>query len=114
MHRPHVHLTESQIFKLSAIVVAVGLFIVAGISLINSQNFKAQQARNSQSAVAAHTQTLNEIDSAITQLKNSNAADHAQTVKYINCVLVGITNSPSQSQALAVYQECLASSGVVQ
>lgn len=114
MYRPHIHLSESQIFKIAAVLVAVGLFVVAGFSLVNSQNFKVQETRNSQSAVAAHTQTLNEIDNAITQLKNSNAADHAQTVKYINCVLVGITGSSTQAEALAVYQECLASSGVTQ
>jgi predicted PurR-regulated permease PerM len=78
-----------------------------------------QQNKNSQRAVTSHTQTLQqiqaldeEIKTAVSELKASNTADHSQTVKYINCVLVGITNSPTPSQALTVYQTCLVSAGV--
>lgn len=118
MHRPHIHLTESQILKLSAVIVGLVLFVIAGGIFVNSQNVRLEQARQSQDAVANHTQTLRQIqtleediNTAVTQLKSSNAADHEQTVKYINCVLVGVTNSPSPSQALVVYQECLGASG---
>lgn len=83
--------------KVLSAVISLSLFAGAAFILAKSQSI--------------HAQTLNEIQQAVTELKNSNAADHAQTVKYINCVLVGVTNSPSQTQALAVYQECLAISG---
>lgn len=99
------------ITKLFLVIIAIVIFAFAGFSFANSQKVKDSQAKQSEQAVANHTQTLNEIQTAVTQLKNSNAADHAQTVKYINCVLVGVTTTVSQTQALTVYQECLAASG---
>lgn len=111
-HQIEAH--KSLTLKVLSILVSIVLFVGAGIIITNSQNVKSAQAKQSQEAVANHTQTLLEIQQAVTQLKSSNAADHKQTVKYINCVLVGITDSPTQSQALAVYQECLAASGVTQ
>lgn len=98
---------KANYLKAFFILVALVLLIGAGFIYSNSQRHQAQ-------AVANHTETLNEIQKAVTELKASNQADHAQTVKYINCVLVGITNSASQSQALAVYQNCLSLSGATQ
>jgi maltose-binding protein MalE len=100
------------------IVLVVVALIFLGLSIVDfasNQSTKAQQTANSQAAVANHTQTLDEIKQAVNQLKASNAADHTVTIKYINCVLVGITqaNPPdSQSAILAVYQQCLADSQI--
>lgn len=109
-------LTDIRIHKLGFTKILLSViaivFVILGVYVFtNSQTANSQRARQSQQAVANHTETLNEIQQAVIQLKNSNAADHAQTVKYINCVLVGVTDSTSQSQALAVYQQCLVASG---
>lgn len=116
------HKHKASAFKIILSLVAVIVFLFAISAYNTSQNLKSQQALQSQKSVAAHTQTLDQIkvlttqlNTAVTQLKNSNAADHTQTIKYINCVLVGVTGISSginsQSQALTVYQTCLAENG---
>ena len=93
-------------------MIAVVLLTVAFITFDNSQRLADRQALQSQQSVANHTQTLNEIKQAVEELKANNAADHQQTVQYINCVLVGVTDSSSQSQALSVYKTCLINAGI--
>lgn len=109
------HEHKAAAFKGILTLIAIVVFLFAASAYSTSQDFKAQQALQSQNSVAAHTQTLQEIQNAVTQLKNNNAADHTQTIKYINCVLVGVTGISSsvnsQSQALTVYQTCLAENG---
>lgn len=103
---------HASFVKLLITVVAVAFFIVAIVVIHNTERLNHNQQVASNAAVINHTQTLNYIKQAVTQLKASNAADHAQTVTYINCVLVGLTNSTAQSQALAIYKQCLANSGI--
>ena len=109
------HEHKASGFKIILVVVAIIIFLFAGEAYDTSQRLKEQQALQSQASVANHTQTLNEIENAVEQLKASNQADHTQTIKYINCVLVGITGitpgADSQSQALSVYQTCLTENG---
>lgn len=111
--------------SIKLLMVIMTVFLVAGAVLIfvNSTKAREQASASSQQAVANHTQTLEQIQvleqqikTAVTQLKDSNSADHAQTVKYINCVLVGITEATpgNQPAVLSVYQECLAASGAQQ
>ena len=106
---------KATAFKGILSFVAIVVFLFALSAFNTSQRIKEQQAAQSQSAVANHTQTLNEIENAVEQLKASNQADHTQTIKYINCVLVGVTGitpgTESQSQALSVYQTCLTENG---
>lgn len=106
---------KATAFKGILSFVAVVVFLFALSSFNTSERLKAQQAAQAQSAVTNHTQTLNEIQNAVTQLKASNQADHTVTIKYINCVLVGITQAnPPNNQAaiLAVYKQCLANSQI--
>jgi uncharacterized protein HemX len=98
--------------KVALVIIAVAVFGFSLVSFVNSQNARDQQTQNSQSVVENHTETLNEIKQAVADLKASNAADHTQTVQYINCVLVGITDSSSPAQAQATYQTCLVAAGV--
>ena len=98
-------LVEHKWFTILVPTMTALIFLSAVIITVR-QNNQANQA------VANHTQTLNEIRDAVSQIKTNNQMAHAQTVKYINCVLVGITNSPGQSQALTVYQTCLRNAGI--
>lgn len=102
---------KATAFKGILSFVAVVVFLFALSAFNTSERLKTQQAAQAQSAVTNHTQTLKEIENAVEQLKASNQADHTQTIKYINCVLVGVTGitpgTESQSQALSVYQTCL-------
>lgn len=107
-----LHINKAQVTKLLLLVVALALFVGAAITFANSQNVKAQQARQAQQSVANHTQTLNQIADAVAQLKQNNQINHDTTIKYINCVLVGISSASSKDQILAVYQACLAGSGI--
>lgn len=106
------HSHKASAFKIILSLVAIVVFLFAISAYNTSQDFKAQQALQSQKSVAAHTQTLNEIQSAVTQLKASNEADHTTTIKYINCVLVGLTEAGQSGNALSVYQTCLANSQI--
>jgi hypothetical protein len=107
-------LQTTHMFKALAVVVTIIIMVFAIVSLINSQHTKEIQARQAQASVANHTQTLNEIKKAVSTLEASNKADHAQTVQYINCVLVGITNATSPTAAQVTYKSCLADSGITQ
>lgn len=105
-------IVHNHYWKILAVAVAVVLLVWAGFIWTNSQRVAHQQTVAAQDSITNHTQTLNEIEKAVNELKANNAADHQQTVEYINCVLVGVTNSTSQNQALAVYQTCLATEGI--
>lgn len=103
MDRKKIQWLKTTTPILTALIFVLTFFIL----------FTASQ--NAEQSVHNHTQTLTEIQQAINQLKQSNEADHVQTVKYINCVLVGITQaSPpsSQSAILAIYQTCLTDAGI--
>lgn len=106
----HEHKTTA--FKWILSLVAVGVFFLAISTFSTSQRLRAEQQAQSQSAVANHTQTLDEIKAAVSQLKASNEADHTTTIKYINCVLVGLTEAGQSGNALSVYQTCLANSQI--
>lgn len=97
----------SRIAKAVTPVLTAVVLLAAVVIFINSEH-------RSQVELQDHTQTLTEIQHAVTELKSSNVADHQQTVKYINCVLVGITEATPGNQAgvLSVYQECLANAGI--
>jgi len=96
---------QVTVFKVVAIVIGITALILASIVFTNSQKLADKQAYDSQ-------QTIIEVKQAVNELKASNVNDHQQTVEYINCVLVGITNSSSQSQASVVYKACLESTGI--
>lgn len=109
------HEHKASAFKIILSLVAVVVFLFAISAYNTSQNLKTEQTQAYQAAVLNHTKTIDEIQAAVVALKASNAADHTVTIKYINCVLVGITqaNPPnSQSAVLAVYQSCLANSQI--
>lgn len=106
---------KATAFKGILSFVAVVVFLFALLAFNTSERLKAQQAAQARSTVTNHTQTLNEIKNAVTQLKASNQADHTVTIKYINCVLVGITQanlSNNQAAILAVYKQCLSNSQI--
>lgn len=103
---------HATFIKLLISGLAVAFFIVAILVIHNTSQLNHNQQAASESAVINHTQTLDYIKEAVMQLKASNAADHQQTVTYINCVLVGLASSATQSQALTIYKQCLANSGV--
>jgi sensor histidine kinase regulating citrate/malate metabolism len=98
--------------KVLLVIGAVILVVFAANYYASTQKIKSQQAIEAQRTVINHTQTLSEIQKAVAELKTDDQADHAQTVTYINCVLVGITNSPTPAQADLVYKECLSAAGV--
>lgn len=107
------HSHKATAFKGILTFLAIAIFLFALSTFNTSERVKTQQVEEAQAAVLAHTKTIDEIQAAVVALKASNAADHTVTIKYINCVLVGITQaSPpdSQSAILAVYQQCLANS----
>lgn len=104
--------------KLVLILLALVFIGLTATSYASSQSIKAQQQKNSQAAVAGHTQTLiqikatdTEIKNAVDQIKASNTTDHQQTVQYINCVLVGITGASTNAEIQMVYENCLKTSG---
>jgi Tfp pilus assembly protein PilV len=107
-----LHAHKASAFKVVLILVAIAVFLLAVSQFSTAQHLKTEQSIQSQKALAAHTQTLDEIQSAVTQLKASNAADHTVTIKYINCVLVGITAAGANGNALPVYRTCLANSQI--
>lgn len=96
--------------KVALAAVAIIILVLAFISFTNSEHIKDQQTTAEQNSLENHTQILNEIQKAVNELKSNNATDHATTIKYINCVLVGITEAQGQAGALSVYQTCLANS----
>lgn len=106
------HAHKASGFKIILTIIAIIIFLFTGSAYVTSQHIQDQNAANSQKSVANHTETLAEIKNAVNELKANNAVDHQTTIKYINCVLVGITEAPSQTQALAVYQTCLANSQI--
>lgn len=80
--------------KLFAGLVAAILFIGAGVILVNSQNLKALQAKQSQSAVANHTQTLNEIAAGVNQIKSNQFANSTTLETFIRDGLVCTAANP--------------------
>jgi len=106
---------KPTVLKIALVIVALIFLGLSIVDLATTQHARNQQAVLAQEAVLNHTKTIGEIQQAVNELKASNAADHTVTIKYINCVLVGITqaNPPdSQSAILAVYQQCLANSQI--
>jgi long-subunit fatty acid transport protein len=106
------HEHKASAFKFVLSLVAAAIFLFAASAFNTSQHLKAQQTAESQAAVANHTKTIDEIQQAVSQLKASNQADHTTTIKYINCVLVGLTEAGAAGNALSVYQTCLANSQI--
>jgi hypothetical protein len=106
---------KPRAIKITLVIIAIIFLLLSIADFASGQQTRQRQAATSQAAVANHTQTLDEIKQAVNQLKTNNAADHTVTIKYINCVLVGITQanpSGSQTAILAVYQNCLANSQI--
>lgn len=103
---------KATAFKGILVFIALVVFLLAISSFSTSQRLKSEQTQESQAAVLNHTKTIEEIQQAVNQLKASNAADHTTTIKYINCVLVGLTEAGQTDNALTVYQTCLANSQI--
>lgn len=104
------HSHKASGVKIILVLIAIIAVLASLQSYGNSSRVRETQAKQSQAAIANHTQTLDEIQQAVTELKASNAADHTATIKYINCVLVGLSTAGASGNALPVYQTCLASS----
>lgn len=91
--------------KTSKIILALIAVILVTYLVIGQ--FQAQERSNA--SVAAHTQTLDqiktlatEIKALDTEIKDSNAIDHNQTINDINCIFLGIIaleTDPSATQA---------------
>lgn len=108
-------LHKASAFKIMLTVIALAIFLLALSEFSSEQKLHIEQAQQAAIAVENHTTTINEIQQAITELKASNAADHTTTIKYINCVLVGLTEAGANGtpgSALAIYQTCLANSQI--
>jgi hypothetical protein len=94
-----------------------GAFIIALFALsgwLNSNHLKTEQAAASQRAVAAHTQTLNEIKNIVTQLEKNNQTNHDTTIAYLECIVQGLISSTpgSQANAQTTFNACIAVSGL--
>lgn len=92
--------------KILLVIVAIVLFSFATFTLI-------QQQRQSQLAVAGHTQVLNQINNVVTELEKNNQTNHDTTIKYLQCIVEGLINSTPQT-AQASFNACLAVSGIQQ
>lgn len=106
------HSHKATAFKITLVFIALAVFLLAISQYSTAQHLKSQQTLQAQKSVAAHTQTLDEIQQAVIELKASNAADHTATIKYINCVLVGLSAAGATGNALPVYQTCLLNSQI--
>lgn len=104
-------LRRVQVIKLILGFVALIVFAVAGFTFSNSQKLKEQQSVQAQQEVLNHTQTLNEIDLAVKQLKMNNQVNHDTTIKYLQCIVQGLINSTPQT-AQASFNACLTVSGI--
>lgn len=96
------------------IVLALGAFIFAGIIYANSQATKARQTKQAQQSVANHTETLDEIASAVTQLKQNNQINHDTTIRYLQC-LANLVEMASQGQVITQVNldDCTSVSGLI-
>lgn len=95
---------------LTALLVGAAFLV-----FVNSQRVAHTASVRSQQAVAAHTETLQEIQSAVNQLKANNKNAHDSTITYIQCVVTALTE-PGQTSASAnlAFKACLSDSGIVE
>lgn len=72
--------------KVLLVVAAGALFFAATQTIIATQETKARQSHQAQQAVFNHTETLNDIDRAVTELKMNNQTNHDTTIRYLQCL----------------------------
>lgn len=95
---------------LTALLVGAAFLV-----FVNSQRVAHAAAVRSQQAVAAHTETLNQINNVVTQLKKNNQVNHDTTITYIQCnvnLFVKVSEGTPVSQA--DFNACIANSGIVE
>lgn len=107
----YLKLHSIQTTKLTMVLVAGILFVLAASAYATNQRLKEQQALTAQRQVANHTQTLNEIEGVVTQIEKNNQVNHDTTIKYLECVVQGLLNS-TPTTAQSKFNACLAVSGV--
>lgn len=86
------------------LLIAIVLFVLAALTF-------SQQNRQSERAVASHTQTLNEINSAVQQLEKNNQTNHDTTIAYLKCIVEGLVSS-TPADVQPTLNACLTVSGV--
>lgn len=111
MKMPRIIFNKSHVLKIVAIVIALILFIGAALIFTNSQNVKEEQAKQSQEQVANHTQTLQQIQDIVTQIKQNNQQNHDTTIKYIQCVVQSFFGT-TPSEVQADFNSCVSEAGL--
>lgn len=105
---------RQALVKFLLIGIAVIVAVLAVTSFLNSNHIKAVQSRQAQAAVAAHTQTLNEIKNIVSQLEQNNQTNHDTTIAYLECIVQGLINTTpaSSTNAQTTFNSCIAVSGI--
>lgn len=97
----HPSRTRIDFAKVMMIALALIAFIFAGYVVHNNQVFKAKQTKEAQQSVLNHTQTLNEIDSVVTQIKNNQFNNSTALEDFIRNGLVCVGAHPLPLQPTA-------------
>lgn len=103
-----------RIVELTLPTFVAVLLVAPTIYVVNQNTYEKNQNRARAARAASQKKSLVALTNAVTELEHNNQVNHDTTIKYLNCVLVGVTTSSvaSPNQALAIYQSCLSVSGV--
>lgn len=108
----YIKTNRGDIARTITITLTLLFFLLAGLSYANSQKVKQAQASQAQRAVNNHTETLNDIDNAVLQLKQDNQTRHDTTIRYIQCLGKLVIVSQYRTVTQADMDACLSVSGL--
>lgn len=100
-----IRLRRVEATKVLLLIAALILFTLSALTFI-------RQSHQSERSVQSHTQTLNEIDSAVKQLKMNNQVNHNTTILYVKCLGQLIVISEKRPVVQADLDACLPVSGI--
>ena len=85
--------------KLLIVLAILVLTVATFVSYADSQKVKADQSAQARSAVFNHTETLNDIKQAVTNIENNQKTNSTAIIDYINCLINSNVTTPAQVQA---------------